>query len=269
MHTMFHLPISQDWFHVVWSTPTIARLTEPHVDEWLRANLWFVRGRERDLLVDTGNGIAPLRPVIERRVQERHKELVVVATHAHFDHIGGLHEFEQRLFHRLECPASVELDHEEMLVTAKWPDERKERLAATGWKPPPLLINAVPNASFDPFAYYIQPVDATHYVKGGDLIDLGDRKLSIIHLPGHTPGSIGLWDETNGVLFSGDVIYDSILPIDPLPELDVVAYLHTVELLRDLPADVVYAGHKEPFGQKRLKQLVEIYLQDLHRILER
>lgn len=268
MHATFHLPVSPDWFRVVWSTPSIARLTEPHVDEWLRANLWLVKGCERDLLVDAGNGIAPLRPVIEGRVQRRQKEIIAIATHAHFDHIGGLYEFGHRLFHELESPAAAVIDQEEMLVTAKWPDERKERLAATGWTPPPLLVNAVPDASFDQFTYHIQPVDATRYVKGGDLIDLGDKELTVVHLPGHTPGSVGLWDETNATLFSGDVIYNRTRPIDPLPELDAAAYLGTLEFLRDLPADVVYPGHNEPFGRKRLQQLVETYLRELRRILE-
>ena len=58
------LPVAAAWFSVTWVTARTAILTEPHVDELLRANLWYVRGRERDLLVDTGNGIAPLRPVL-------------------------------------------------------------------------------------------------------------------------------------------------------------------------------------------------------------
>jgi glyoxylase-like metal-dependent hydrolase (beta-lactamase superfamily II) len=41
------------------------------------------------------------------------------------------------------------------------------------------------------------PIGATSYVEDGDLIDLGDRQLSIVLLPGHAPGSIGLWDEAN------------------------------------------------------------------------
>lgn len=43
-------------------------------------------------------------------------------------------------------------------------------------------------------------------VRGGDVIDLGNRPLTIVDLPGHTPGSIGVYDERNRVLISGDPI---------------------------------------------------------------
>lgn len=45
-------------------------------------------------------------------------------------------------------------------------------------------------------------------VKGGDIIDLGDRPLEIIDLPGHTPGSIAILDVKNKVLIGGDSIQD-------------------------------------------------------------
>ncbi|RPI32384.1 MAG: MBL fold metallo-hydrolase, partial [Actinomycetota bacterium] len=76
-------------------------LTEPFVHEFLRANIWLIEGRERDLLVDCGNGIAPLLPAV-RALQERPgKPLVAVATHTHSDHMGGMHEFPARLVHPL------------------------------------------------------------------------------------------------------------------------------------------------------------------------
>ena len=74
-----HLPVVADWFRVTWVTAGIALITEPHVDGLLRANAWYVRGRERDLVVDTGNGIAPLRPVLEKLARGRRREVVAVA----------------------------------------------------------------------------------------------------------------------------------------------------------------------------------------------
>lgn len=253
------LPVAPEWFKVTWVTASIAMLTEPHVDGLIRANLWFVRGRERDLLLDTGNGIASLRPVLEQLLYGRRKEVVAVATHAHIDHIGGLHEFEHRLFHPLERGAADEMHAEAPLATAAWPGDLKGLLADRGFILPPLLLDAVPDESFDPVAFRIAPVAATRSVEGGDLIDLGDRQLLVVHLPGHTPGSIGLFDETNRALFSGDAIYDGGL-IDTLPESDVAAYVRTMERLRKLRVEVVYAGHDEPFDGERLRQLCEAYL---------
>lgn len=46
-------------------------------------------------------------------------------------------------------------------------------------------------------------------IKTGTLLDLGDRPLTVIELPGHTPGSVAVLDQKNRVLFSGDAIQDS------------------------------------------------------------
>jgi glyoxylase-like metal-dependent hydrolase (beta-lactamase superfamily II) len=96
-------------------------------------------------------------------------------------------------------------------------------------------------------------------VAGGDVLDLGGRRLTVVELPGHTPGGVGLLDEEEGALFSGDAIYDGWL-IDTLPESDVDQYVRTMELLRTLDVDVVYPGHDEPFGRQRLRELAEAYL---------
>ena len=253
------LPVTPDWFRVTWVTGSIAMLTEPGVDGLIRANIWYLRGRERDLVVDAGNGVAPLRPVLDGLARGRRHDVVAVATHAHIDHIGGLHEFEHRLFHRLERDAAAAIDADVSLATAGWPETLKQLLADSGFVLPPLLLNAVPAEGFDPGGFRIRPTSATRLVEGGDVVDLSDRQLLVVHLPGHTPGSIGLWDEAAGALFSGDAVYDGSL-IDTLPESDIATYRRTMESLRDLPVEVVYPGHDEPFGRERLRQLCDAYL---------
>ena len=120
------LPVVGDWFSVTWVTGSIARLTEPHVSGLMRANLWYVRGRERDLLVDTGSGAAPLRPVLARFARGRRREVVAVATHAHVDHIGGLHEFERRLLHPCEEEAALHISDLAPLSTVSWRNWRRK-----------------------------------------------------------------------------------------------------------------------------------------------
>jgi len=56
------LPVVPEWFTVTWVTARTAVLSEPHLHDLLQANLWYLRGRERDLLVDTGNGVARCLP---------------------------------------------------------------------------------------------------------------------------------------------------------------------------------------------------------------
>ena len=92
------------------------------------------------------------------------------------------------------------------------------------------------------------------------MIDLGDRAFEVLHLPGHSPGSIGLWDPWTGTLFSGDAIYDGPL-LDELADSDIDQYCVTMERLRALPVTVVHAGHDPSFGRDRLRQLAAAYLQ--------
>jgi len=260
MDTAQPFPVAAAWFSVTWVTGRTAMLVEPHVDGLLQANLFYLLGRERDLLVDTGNGIAPVAPVLARfaRGGRRH-ELLCLATHAHVDHIGGFHEFDRRLLHPAEEDAARRIGDRTPLATGTWPDELKAQFAASGFVLPDVLVEAVPFAGFDPRAFRIVPATPTHFALGGDVIDLGDRQLSVVELPGHTPGSIGLVDHEERALLSGDAIYEGGL-IDTLPESDVEAYVASMHRLRRLDVDVVYPGHGEPFGRARLRELAGAYL---------
>ena len=129
------LPVAADWFSLTWVTGRTAVLTEPHVDELLRADLWYLRGRDRDLLVDTGNGVGALAAVLARLARGgRPREIVCVCTHAHIDHVGGFHEFERRLLHPAEQRAGArEVRNGAPLATASWSEDtpgpaRRERL---------------------------------------------------------------------------------------------------------------------------------------------
>ena len=81
-------------------------------------------------------------------------------------------------------------------------------------------------------------------VKEGDEIDLGGRVLKIIEIPGHTPGSIAIFDEKNRVLVSGDTIQDSnIFMFGPGRNLEQFAESLRHLSLWDGLYDVIYAMH--------------------------
>ncbi len=256
------LPVAADWFSLTWVTARTAVITEPHMDELLRADLWYLRGRDRDLLVDTGNGIGALAPYLARLVRGgRRREIVCVCTHAHIDHIGGFHELERRLLHPAEQDLASHVRDGAPLAPALWSPPLLARLADSGFAPPPVLVDAVPFPGFDPYTFRPERAAPTHLVRGGDEIDLGDRRFSIVDLPGHTPGSIGLVDQEERALISGDAVYEGGL-IDTLPESDVEAYVRTMDLLRRLDVDVVYPGHGRPFARARLREIAERYLRE-------
>ena len=86
---MAGLGVADRWFERRALADGVTWLWEPHVNPLVRCNLWHVRGRDRDLLVDTGLGVASVRAAIADLLD---KQLVAVATHIHYDHVGGLHE---------------------------------------------------------------------------------------------------------------------------------------------------------------------------------
>jgi len=248
------LELAERWYARRQVSPDITLLWEPHVHPFLRCNIWHVRGRDRDLLVDTGLGAKSLKAEIADLID---KPLTALATHIHYDHVGCLHEFDERILHRLEAPRMVDYREFCWLRVGDFPAEFHEMLQEEGFDE--YLIDARPDAAFDVDQYRIESTPPTLAVDEGDLIDLGDRHFEILHLPGHSPGSMGLWEEASGTLFSGDAIYDGEL-LDQLEDSDIDDYIRTMKRLRELPVQVVHAGHEPSFGRERLVELADAYL---------
>ena len=173
---------------------SLTLLVEPHVHRMLRCNVWHVRGRRRNLVVDTGLGITSLRAAAEDLFGD---DVLAVATHAHVDHVGGLHEFDQRAIHVAEAvavahggpPLDLDVEHAD--------PARVEQLATWGYDVRGGLLTALPRDDLDVGNVPRHPAPCTQLLHEGDVIDLGDRAFEVLHLPGHSPGSIGLWDEHN------------------------------------------------------------------------
>jgi glyoxylase-like metal-dependent hydrolase (beta-lactamase superfamily II) len=232
----------ENWFSKTIVDSKTTMLTEPFVHDYMRANIWHLRGMDVDLLVDTGMGICRLAPEIDTPAG---KPLLVVATHIHLDHVGSLHEFPLRAGPR---QSAAQFDSMDEAVTYAYMfhdlDGAVSRLPRPGWR------------SAD---YMVPPAPLTRILDEGDVVDLGDRQLRVLHLPGHSPDSIALFDEANGLLFSGDAIYDEEL-IDDLPDSDRLAYRRTMQRLLDLPISIGHGGHGPSFDGTRMRAIATAYL---------
>jgi glyoxylase-like metal-dependent hydrolase (beta-lactamase superfamily II) len=232
----------------------VTLIYEPYVHPFLRCNIWHVRGRDADLLIDTGLGVASLRHEIGDLVD---RPLKALATHIHYDHVGGLHEFDERIMHRFEAPLMTDYKEHSPLRISDFPKEYLETMQAPEFDE--LLIRARPSAEFNTGDYQVKSAAISRTVDEGDVIDLGNRHFEVFHLPGHSPGSIGLWEQSTGTLFSGDAIYDGLL-LDELRDSDIPDYIQTMKRLRALPVSVVHGGHEPSFGRPRLIEIVDQYL---------
>ena len=253
-------PVAAKWFAVEIVDDLTVRLREASVDPLLRSNIWLVRGRDRDLVIDTGNGIVPLRPVLAALQDDAARPLVGIATHRRRRSRGGLHGFDERIIHVSEVDRLAELGHRAILLAETWPQAFRDETAAAGYPLPEVLLEALPSADFDAIGFAPTPCAPTRTLREGDHIDLGDRCMEVLELPGHSPGNIGLWEAATGTLFSGDAAYEGWDLLDDLPGGDREAYRATVERLRELPATVVHAGHEGSFSRGQLFAICDAYL---------
>lgn len=251
------MEIANRWFERRTVDDDITLLFEPHVHPIYRCNIWLVNGRDSTMLVDTGMGIASLRDELSDRLD---KPIVAVATHYHSDHVGSLHEFEERVIHEVEASLMAPYEASSPLRVSEFPDGHVEYFASVGydldWE---MLIDALPYAGYDVGSYVVPDAAPTRVVVEGDRIDLGDRSFEVIHLPGHSPGSIGLWESSSGVLFGGDAIYDGPL-LDAMDDSNIEDYLATMERLKTIAVNVVHGGHDPSFGRERLVELADAYI---------
>jgi glyoxylase-like metal-dependent hydrolase (beta-lactamase superfamily II) len=231
----------QDWYRIHRFSDDVTLIDEPHIQAFYRCNIWHIRGRDQDMLVDSGMGVVSLREWVPL-VNERH--LTAVASHTHFDHIGCHHEFDDRAVHHAEADILANPSNATTLADPYVSDEIFDRL-------PPL-----PYTSMD---YSVRGASATRLLDNGDVINLGDRSFEVIHTPGHSPGGIALWEAKTGILFSGDIVYDGPL-IEDTYHSDPHDYHASMTRLYDLPVQIVHGGYFQSYGHDRHKAIIRDWL---------
>jgi hypothetical protein len=152
-----------DWYSTQRIGDDITHVSEPHILEFYRCNIWYVRGRDRDMLVDTGMGVVSLREQVPLVTE---KSCLAVASHTHFDHVGNHHEFDERLVHRLEAEILASPTRANTVAEAYVSDEI-----------------FTPPVSYSSTEYSMKGGRAARLLDDGDIIDLGDRQFVVVHAP--------------------------------------------------------------------------------------
>lgn len=253
------LPVADNWFMAKQLDDDTTVIIEPYIHVLEQANMFLVEGSTHDMILDTGMGVVPFKPYLDTLRQNPDKPIICVSSHTHIDHIGAVHEFENRLVHPAEADEMAKPSGLKTLFRRDMPEALLQTFLEAGY--PPIgetLIEALPFVGYDPEDYRLQGAPATGLLNHGDRVDLGNHVYEVLHLPGHSPGGIGLFEPTTGVLFAADAIYDGPL-IYQGPGMSIDAYRKTFELLKTLPITVVHGGHDPSFNRERMLEIIARY----------
>jgi len=224
-----------DWFDIRETEPGIFIIEEPFHFEQVKS--YLIAGSERAILLDTGMGVDDIRVAAEALTD---KPIVVVNSHAHWDHIGGNHLYDEIWIHPAEA---ADLEH----------GAGNDILRR--WFQPDKLSGPLPDG-VTAENIVIPPSKATGMLEDGQQFDIGGRVLEVIYGPGHSPGGISLIDRDHGILFSTDVAYGGALYVYAVDDLPV--YQRSLARLAALAHELrtVYPCHNEsPMSPRILPEM--------------
>lgn len=170
---------------------------------------YYAGGEERGLLIDCGFGFGDLFALA---CELDDKPLALALTHGHPDHAGGAWQFSEAFVGRADVALT------QACCSA---ERRKALLAAEGFRNDPNVAMLF-ELGFDSQKYATAPLPGLTPLDAGFAFELGGRTLEVIDLAGHTPGSIGLLDRANRLLFSGDAVHSGQIWLQ-LPESSSLA----------------------------------------------
>ena len=130
--------------------------------------MYVVLGSQRALLIDAGLGDGDLRAYVEAMVGAL--PLDVVITHGHPDHIAAMGQFQDRY--------DVYMNHRDIPLVQRFVEQLNYRI----------------------------DTEQVEDLREGAVFDLGDRAFTVYEVPGHSPGSVVLFDEQSGLLIAGDAV---------------------------------------------------------------
>jgi glyoxylase-like metal-dependent hydrolase (beta-lactamase superfamily II) len=219
--------------------PGITALRERALAPIEQSLFYLAEGRDRDCLIDGGWGFCRsldgLRP-------DPTRPLIAVATHSHFDHVGALHLADEIAVHAAE--AAILADPEPVATQALPYLDGRAVLADGG--------------SIDPATVAQTPCARPRTIGEGEVVDLGNRRLRVLHVPGHSPGSLALLDEANGLLFCADTVHDGQI-WDDIPGADRAALAMSHRRLMEVDFAAALPGHGAVLSRQAFRARVERY----------
>ena len=245
--------MNPEWFGTSRIREGLHLTREVQFYEGNRANIWLINGPGKDVIIDTGLGVCDLREHLAGRgLIHSERECTVICTHNHFDHSGGAHHFQNVFIHEEDLQGLQQGRQTETLNYVKGAHFFQQ-----------------PYRGFSACRYKVPPTPCQP-LKDGDMIDIGGGEyLEILHLPGHTNGSIVIYYPSKRELFTGDFVYEcgsGVSLLDWLPTSSVERYVRSayrmIEWMQDKEIVRVYPGHFHSLPTQRVSQLLQEYVDE-------
>lgn len=238
---------ASEWFHAEEIGAGIWLISEPG-----HANAYLITSPNGSVLFDSGTGLAPISQVISKLATG---PLTVLNSHSHLDHIGGnadimMNAAELGLTEILAHPSAPYADSgvstqfltmyadsftriaEEYAAYRKLDDTY---FYAQAQQP---VMRAMPNAK----NWRVPVVQPHRRVQDGEVLNVGNREFVVVHLPGHTPDSQGLYEPATKSLFAGDSIITAAMWFHG-EDANLNDLVESMKKLEQLEITTIYCAH--------------------------
>lgn len=192
---------------------------------WEETHCYLLCGVKNALLIDTGLGVANIKKVVDSLTL---LPVLVVTTHIHWDHIGGHKYFENIAVHEAEKD----------WLSIKFPIPLQAVKHNLVCKPCDFPLD------FSIDSYQLPKISPQQVLHDGDCLDLGERKITVIHTPGHSPGHCCFYEPERKYLYSGDLIYSGCLDAF-YPTTDPQLFWQSVKKIQHLDVERVLPAHHQ------------------------
>lgn len=192
---------------------------------WEETHCYLLCGVKNALLIDTGLGVANIKKVVDSLTL---LPVMVVTTHIHWDHIGGHKYFENIAVHEAEKD----------WLSIKFPIPLQAVKHNLVCKPCDFPLD------FSIDSYQLPKISPQQILHDGDCLDLGERKITVIHTPGHSPGHCCFYEPERKYLYSGDLIYSGCLDAF-YPTTDPQLFWQSVKKIQHLDVERVLPAHHQ------------------------
>lgn len=191
------------------------------------SNIFLVTG-ENPVLVDAGTGMHS-RKVIENlsKVAPRLLPKTIVLTHRHFDHIGGAHDLATHFGAEI-------MVHEKDAQSVEEGDPRSTAASMFNCQLRPMKVRRL---------------------REGDILSTGDHELEVIHTPGHTIGSMCLFEGSSGTLISGDTVFSHGVGRWDLPTGNKGDLERSIKTLITKKPKHLFPGHGEILEDRAMESI--------------